>query len=443
MRLGFAAALAALLTAGPAMALDGGRYGDVRVSVPNGDIRGYVVFFSDRGGWTEADQKALAALADEGALAVGVDTDAYLAKIKPGGDKCDQLVGDAEMLSRQLQKEHAGAEYSFPILVGIGQGGTLAGATLAEAPVNTLTGAVSIDPTASLPGIRPLCPGAPATPDGHGGFSYGPIARLSGFWTVSFPSASPAQGHFEALKQAGTPLTVEPSGTDIPQAAATLVAPHLAAPSSGGVADLPLVELPADHPTRLLAVVLSGDGGWRDLDKTIAEDLQHDGVSVVGWDSLRYFWNRKTPEQTAGDLAAVLNFYGAKWHADRIALVGYSFGANVLPFAYDLLPEALQHRVVLMSLLAFAPKTDWEITVAGWLGAPASDDAVPVAPAVASIPGSLMQCFYGQEEDDTACPGLAAQGAEVVKTAGGHHFDKDYALLARRILDEFRRRTTS
>jgi len=89
------------------------------------------------------------------------------------------------------------------------------------------------------------------------------------------------------------------------------------APDEEDVSDLPLVELPADHatnehatgehptgehptgmhPTGMLAIVLSGDGGWRDLDQTVARALQDAGVSVVGIDSLRYFWRRKSPSR--------------------------------------------------------------------------------------------------------------------------------------------------
>ena len=189
-----------------------------------------------------------------------------------------------------------------------------------------------------------------------------------------------------------------------------------------------------------MAIVISGDGGWRDLDKTIAEDLQQDGVSVVGWDSVRYFWHEKTPDQTAADLTAVLETYLARYHADKVALVGYSFGADVMPFLYNRLPEALRRRVVLMSLLGFEGKADWQITVSGWLGAPPSDDATPVAPALATVPRDLLQCFYGVDEDDSDCPTLAGSGAEIIKTSGGHHFDGDYHALEQRILTALRRR---
>jgi type IV secretory pathway VirJ component len=397
-----AAVLPLLLAANPAAALDGGRYGEVRLSVPAGGMQGFVIYFSDRGGWTDADQAAIDDLARDGALAVGVDTDRYLARLQPGTATCDQLVGDAEGLSRQLQRQHSGAAYEFPILAGIGAGGALADAVMAQAPVNTLAGVVAVDPDAAIHGPRPLCP--PAA-DHLFGFSF--------------------TGHARSRRAAATEL-------------ARLMAPLLVPPKAEGMASLPLLELPSEQPSPLLAIVLSGDGGWRDLDKTIAEALRHDGVSVVGWDSLRYFWSKKTPERTASDLAAVIGFYSRAWHADRVALVGYSFGADVLPFAYDLLPREDRDRVVLMALLGVEDKADWEISVSGWLGAPPTADAIPIAPAIAAMPAALIQCFYGEDEHDSFCPSLAGSGAEIVRTTGGHHFDGDYAALERRILARLR-----
>ncbi len=35
--------------------------------------------------------------------------------------------------------------------------------------------------------------------------------------------------------------------------------------------------------------------GWRDLDREIGENLQKEGIPVVGVDALRYFWNERQP----------------------------------------------------------------------------------------------------------------------------------------------------
>jgi type IV secretory pathway VirJ component len=221
-----------------------------------------------------------------------------------------------------------------------------------------------------------------------------------------------------------------------------LTEPHLEPGilSEGDVSDLPLIELRAEHPGSMLAIVVSGDGGWRDLDKTIAHALYDEGVSVIGVDSLRYFWSAKSPEQTAFDFDRVIQTYSARWHIKSVALIGYSFGADVLPFAYNRLPKPVRDKISIMSLLGFAEGADFEIRVTGWLGMPASEKALPAYPEIAKVPPGLVQCFYGEDEADTMCPALAKMGVAVIPTPGGHHFGGDYGHLARVIVDGWRRR---
>jgi type IV secretory pathway VirJ component len=431
--------------AGSTAMIDGGRFGTVRLTEPDGEMRGLVYLFADHGAAVSADDGVAAKLSAKGALVVEVDTDLYLAALGTLPDKCFNLGGDIEGLSRQLQHDRAYPTYRSPILAGIGVGGALAEAALSQVPSATYAGAVSIDPAVAIPTGRPLCSKAPFSP-AAGGFAYGPHPDLQGFWSVGFTSAASKAGrdHVTMLEQGGTPLSIEDiSATPAPaDALAALVLSRLEKPEADltGLDALPLVELPVDRPSPVMAIVLSGDGGWRDLDKTIAENLQAEGVPTVGWDSLRYFWSKKTPDETARALATVMTAYMAKWHATKVALVGYSFGADVLPFAYNRLPAELRPHVALMALLGFANSADFEITVGGWLGSAPSDDALPVAGEIAKLPPALIQCFYGADEDDTMCPALAPKGVEQIKTTGGHHFDGDYAALAKRILDGLRKR---
>ena len=399
---GSAAALAATTT------VSGGRYGDVTVTQPAGPMRGFVVLYSAASGWSAADQQTADALAKAGALTVGVDTARYAANLSAKKEACHQLVGDAEALSHQLERQSQSSRYFAPIVAGTGQGATLAMHVLEQAPSNTVAGAVSVDAERTLDSRFQPCPPDPT------------IIRdkVPGF----VEKATPGNGDRTRL--------------------VAMVTPHLqtASTNDDDVSDLPLIELPAAHPNGLMAIVISGDGGWRDLDKTIAESLQQDGVPTVGWDSLRFFWSKKTPEETTHALASIMKAYMAKWHATKVALIGYSFGADVLPFAYNRLPADLRPHVALMALLGFANNADFEITMGGWLGAAPSEDALAVLPEVAKVPPELIQCFYGSDEDDTMCPALAAKGVEQIKTTGGHHFDGDYAALAKRILAGLRKR---
>lgn len=423
----------------PAYATDvpGGHYGDVHVSEPAGAMRGLVILFSDMSGWSDADQQAAKLLANHDMLVVGVDTVRYASTLAGITESCHHLVGDVEAIAHQIQRQQHSSAYFTPILAGVGQGGALAEQVLAAAPSNTIAGTVSIDPASMLDARFHPCPPDPTVMHDPG---------LPGFWsigaTVKVPSAT--QSLVSALKRLGTNVDIRSfaQSTPEPRILLALTQSHLGAraPDEEDVSDLPLVELPAPHPDDMLAIVISGDGGWRDLDQTIAHALCDKGASVVGIDSLRYFWSAKTPEQTAHDLKRIIQAYSARWHIRSVALIGYSFGADVLPFAYNRLPKAIRDKITMMSLLGFAQGADFEIRVTGWLGLPPGKEALPAYPEIAKVPPDLVQCFYGEDESDTICPALAKTGVTVIRTGGGHHFGGDYGHLAHLILDGWRRR---
>ena len=182
-----------------------------------------------------------------------------------------------------------------------------------------------------------------------------------------------------------------------------------------------------------MAVIYSGDGGWRDLDKEIGEHLAERGVPVVGVDSLRYFWSRKQPEAIARDLAEIIESYGDRFGTDPRRTRRLLVRRGVLPFAITRLPAAVRDRVVLVSLLGLGPRVDFQIPPRAWLGDEPGDDAPPSLPELRKLDMARVQCFYGEDEDDTLCRDPALAGAEVIGTKGGHHFDGDYPALARRI----------
>src|SRR6185312_15545784 len=102
--------------------------------------RGLVFLLSDAGGLTPRDRARLDAIAEAGAIAVGVDADAYLANLAKAEPGCLILFRDAEHLSRQLQREHPGPLYRVPIVAGEGLGGALAGRIVVQSPLQTVGG---------------------------------------------------------------------------------------------------------------------------------------------------------------------------------------------------------------------------------------------------------------------------------------------------------------
>jgi type IV secretory pathway VirJ component len=220
--------------------------------------------------------------------------------------------------------------------------------------------------------------------------------------------------------------------------------PPSAGPSraTDDLSGLGLVEVPASgREGDLMAVVLTGDGGWAEIDKRVAARLAGSGVPVVGWSSLKYYWTPRTPEAAARDLARILEHYGRLWGKHRVLLAGYSFGADVLPFLVSRLPADLRSRVALVSLLGLSEQASFEFHVAGWLGVETGHH--PTVPEVARLDTTPVLCLRGEDEPDSACRLLRGASARVVTLPGGHHFGGSYERIAEALLGGLAVRTTS
>ena len=406
-----------------------GRLDHVRVLVPaQMPPTAMAVHISDLAGWTKDDDAIAAALQERGVAVLGVDYAAYRAKLDADGGACLYVVGEITDLAQTAQRELSIQTYLPPMVTGRGEGATFAYAALADAPANTLGGAVGWDFRNNLSLRLPFCPGATATPDGAG-FTYG------------FDRALPEAGTLYVARDLLEEVVAKASGLQnlsietldhgdaagqIAEALTTLSESR--APFGG----IPAIDLPASAAPRALAILVSGDGGWRDIDKSMGEWLSNNGVHVVGLDALRYFWSHRSPQELAHDVGVLVR------EADPagtlpVMLIGYSFGADTLPFAYPLLDKVVRDRVQLLALLAPGRSTSFQVTVTGWLGI--SDKGYDIPPAIAALPAQLVLCVYGREDSDSACADRLVHRATILRTEGGHHFDGDYAALAKTMLD--------
>jgi type IV secretory pathway VirJ component len=199
--------------------------------------------------------------------------------------------------------------------------------------------------------------------------------------------------------------------------------------------DLPVVEVPAaggsGHSDRL-AIMFSGDGGWAGLDQGVAAALAAQGIPVVGVDSLRYFWKARTPDGLAADTDRLIRYYLAHFAKQRVLLIGYSQGADVLPFALNRLPAATRAHVALGAVLGISTHALFEFHLSSWVSD--SDSGPATLPELERLHDLPLLCIYGSDEHDSPCAKLHSAGAIVAELQGGHHFDGDYAGLARRII---------
>jgi type IV secretory pathway VirJ component len=348
-----------------------GRFPQVRLYRPPGATRQVVLFLSGEGGWNAADARMAGLLARRGAMVAGVDMPSFQAKLAQ-----DEVpAGDLENLAHYVQGYARLGTFHIPLLAAGPSTAAFARAVTAKTPDEPFGGVMVADDDRRL------------------------------------------LASYDRLAAANTPPLPPP-------------------PAS--LAGLPLVEVPATgaaaaEPEKdAFAVMLSGDGGWAGLDRKVAAALSAKGVPVVGLDSLRYFWSRRTPQGLAGDLDRIVRYYASHWKRRRVLLVGYSQGANVLPASFNRLPETSRHRVAQVVLIGLEHKAAWQFHIGNWIGAPG--DAQPILPDASKLSADTTLCLYGDGDGDSLCPDLPAGSVTAEVMPGGHHFNGAYDELAARIL---------
>jgi len=443
--------------AGNAMRLSHGRFKDFLVDKPVGPPTRFVLLLSGEQGWNSTADTMARQLVQQGAMVAGIDWVKFKASLEADGDQCVFPDGDLENLSHFVQAYFHTPTYFSPILVGVSSGASMAYAMLAQAPRNTFAAALTLGfcPTFNLE--KPLCKGSglESVRSTRGrGVELLPIKSLGNPW-VNLQAADdrtcPAAAAREFISQVrGAAMVMLPNvGHDFASLPAwlppytagfnTLAAQNPAtrvAPPPASLSDLPIVEIPA-QPTAAqsndtFAVIMSGDGGWAGLDQDVAAALSAKGIPVVGLDSLRYYWTARTPDGLAADADRIIRYYLAHFGKRRVLLIGYSQGADVLPFAVNRLPAATRALVALVAVMGMSEHALFEFHVSSWISD--SNSGPATLPEISRIAGIPVLCIYGADESDSLCPRLDPKRFNIVKLKGGHHFDGDYGNLARQIL---------
>jgi type IV secretory pathway VirJ component len=433
-------------------------FGHVWLYAPRAAPSQVVLFVSGDGGWNLGVIPMAETLRDHGALVVGIDIRAFVRTLN-AAESCAYPAGDLERLSRTVQLKRGLAEYKPPILVGYSSGATLVYAAFAAAPPETFAGAISLGFCPDLEISRSPCQqnGLTFTRRAKGlGLNLAPNHQMRTPWMVlqgevdqvcapavtrAFIAAVPGARLF-SLPKVGHGFAVtrnwEAQYVQAYDAIAAHHASSVEASTAPEVRDLALAEVPVSPPARTdtMTIILTGDGGWADLDKHIAAGMAARGIPSVGWSSLRYYWTPRTPDGAAADLARIIRHYMSQWSVSRVILVGYSFGADVLPFLVNRLPSGLLPHVRSVALLGLSDTADFEFHVSDWIGhgGSSSNRTVPEAERV-TVP---VLCARGADEDDSACRSLEGVHITSREVGDGHHFSGEYAQLVDVILSAYR-----
>jgi type IV secretory pathway VirJ component len=184
---------------------------------------------------------------------------------------------------------------------------------------------------------------------------------------------------------------------------------------------LPLIVVPSVRSGDTFAVMYSGDSGWAPQAQAMASRLAADGVPVVGVNSVRYLVFRKTPDQAAADLAAVIDQYSQAWGRPRVILIGYSFGGDVLPFIAEHLPASELERVRLLALISPSDHGDLAFRGVSWFDWQ-WPGAKPLEPALKALSGVPMICIHADHDPRQACNRFPGEVIRPIGLPGGHRY---------------------
>ncbi|WDF70527.1 virulence factor [Sphingobacterium oryzagri] len=436
-----------------------GRFGKLTMYHPTGQPGALVLFVSGDGGWQHGVINMARYLAMQGALVAGIDAKIYKTALASQKSGCLYPAADFEQLSMMLQKKYQFKDYQKPLLVGYSYGATLVYGLLAQAPAGTFLGGIALGFSPDLELPRMLCSGSGLSSHAwkaKNTYYLDPVKALTsplfvlngvkdevcdyqataeflkGMEQAELVSL-PLVGHgfsiadhwlpqFKNTYQKITGMTaVKNKPTNHPWNIQTT---------------LPIYVLPSKESRESkLLFLLSGDGGWTSFDQGLAAAYVKKGFTVIGLDAQKYFWQKRSPEEATSAISNILTQYTRQHPQASISLMGYSFGACVIPFIANRLRGQLKESLKEVILLSPDVSGDFEIHVADMLSFGRGRAPYDVVAEFKKTAGVRRICLFGDTEDATIAQAFKRIGVPVDILPGGHHYNNDFNEIVDRTLN--------
>jgi len=197
-------------------------------------------------------------------------------------------------------------------------------------------------------------------------------------------------------------------------------------PASGGRSD------------GLVAVYWSGDMGMTiGLGRTIIDRLRADGIPVLTISSPVLFAQQRDLGFAGRTMAHALRLALAQPGARRIAVVGSSFGSDMVVASLGQMPPALRARIASVALVGPGKDIYFHANPSGlFYRGPSAVDPAAAVPLMQGLP---LTCIYGSSDDEAVCPQPAMVGARQVRIEAGHMMLASHDLVADKVLEALRR----
>lgn len=179
------------------------------------------------------------------------------------------------------------------------------------------------------------------------------------------------------------------------------------------------------------AVYFSGDMGLRfGMGPYVADALAKAGVPVLGVSSSTAFARHRSREEVDAVVANAIRDTLARTGAQKIVVLGQSFGADMVRVGLVSLPADLRARIAAVVLVVPGETAYFRAdpTNIAYTGTPDAD-----ASSARRLDWVPLTCIWGVAETDSLCPLLLSPNVRRVPLPGGHFLRNDHDLLVRTI----------
>ncbi len=419
-----------------------------------------IIMISGDGGWKHGVPEFAKEFSRMNSVVVGVDILRYYKHLRKKKTDCYMVSPDFVELATTIEHKYSFPGYIPPVVMGYSSGATLVYGILAQARPGSFIGGISLGfcPDIELPEM--LCQINGLTVKGiekGKGYIFLPDARLGNPWVVlhgekdkicDFQSTNDfvhktADSKLIALHEVGHDFS---KWSDfMPQWKAAYKEmikgfnsyisadnqiprlkniPHVITSGNNGIYN------------NLISVLFSGDGGWYGFEQAIANRFANLGIPTIGIDTKKYFWTRKSPETTATDIADLLNSYSKEWNKSQFILVGYSQGAEIIPFVLNRLPDELKIKVTSTVMLSPEESTDFEIHITNMLGLGNKQNTYDVIAEIKRIKDTRQIVIFGELEKTHVPDLLKGTQVGIVRIPGDHHYKSNSELIVQTMRDK-------
>jgi type IV secretory pathway VirJ component len=434
-------------------------FGKVYVYKQSDTPRNVVIMISGDGGWKFGVVGFAETFSEMNNLVIGVDILRYYKVLRQRTEDCYNVSADFVQLATLIEIKYNFPDYIPPVIMGYSSGATLVYGILAQSRPGTYIGGISLGfcPDIELPKMLCQTNGFSEKVDVPGkSFFLLPDAKLGNHWIV-------LQGKLDKVcdysvtadfvnRTADAELITLPKtghgfskwSDFMPQwkdAFNRLIERYKKDQPVNVIADqvrnLPIVitNTKFQNKDAPVAMIISGDGGWYSFEQSIADNLANHGIPTIGLDSKKYFWKRKSPEETAGNMVKALDYYGKKWGKERFLLIGYSLGAEIVPFIVTRMPSEMSSKITTAALLSPETNTDFEIHISNMMGIGNRRNTFNVIDEIMKMKVVPILIIFGEGEKSEIPGLLKGTDVKIKKIPGDHHYKFNTPLIIQTLKD--------